>query len=284
MTGKLIHWNWHTLFPRYKCHIKAITLLVPSQLSLQYPSHLPCHLARACCSGTCTNSLQNPLERRGDYQVPFAGPVSKLLFNVAHRILNSTGSMPEFQVLCLNKIQLNFFLCDSHLVSFRVSIPCTCPGSSPKSAKSGQVLSSPPCSHPFIWQRPRATLSACLSFRNSEIVLLGIADGSCSSALNSLACGTVAWVFDPSRSCTIKTQRLTQSAFSWQLRSSASSMANSRSLRSLFKTITLLAAIFLLVLGFGFTRYSDRVLRTQPISTGNLDSPSEGQHSFALVP
>ncbi|UPX16212.1 uncharacterized protein EKO05_0006625 [Ascochyta rabiei] len=52
-------------------------------------------------------------------------------------------------------------------------------------------------------------------------------------------------------------------------------MAKLRSLQSLLKTIALLAAIFLLILGFGFVRYGDRVLRTQPISTGNLNPPSE---------
>lgn len=62
-----------------------------------------------------------------------------------------------------------------------------------------------------------------------------------------------------------------------------SSMANLRSLRSLFKTIALLAAIFLLILGFGFVRYNDHVLWTQPISTENLSAPSEGQYSFVLV-
>ncbi|XPS68200.1 hypothetical protein M3J07_000485 [Ascochyta lentis] len=52
-------------------------------------------------------------------------------------------------------------------------------------------------------------------------------------------------------------------------------MANVKSLRSLFKTIALLAAIFLLIFGFGFVRYSDRVLRTQPISTESLNPSSE---------
>lgn len=62
-------------------------------------------------------------------------------------------------------------------------------------------------------------------------------------------------------------------------------MANIRSLRSLFKTITLLAAIFLLILGFGFVRYSDpgRVLGTQPINIEKLNPPSEGRYSFVLV-
>ncbi|KAJ4992102.1 alpha-1,3-mannosyltransferase CMT1 [Stagonosporopsis vannaccii] len=59
-------------------------------------------------------------------------------------------------------------------------------------------------------------------------------------------------------------------------------MASLRSLRSLFKSVALLAAIFLLMLGFAFVQYSDRVLQTQPISTGKLDSPSDeepgGEH------
>lgn len=54
-------------------------------------------------------------------------------------------------------------------------------------------------------------------------------------------------------------------------------MANSRSLRSLFKAISLLAAIFLLVLGFDFLRRRDRVLGTRPMSIGNLDPPPEAK-------
>jgi hypothetical protein len=69
-----------------------------------------------------------------------------------------------------------------------------------------------------------------------------------------------------------------------QLSPSASSMANARSLRSLFKAIALLAAIFLLVLGFGFIQYSDRVLQTLPGNTGNINPPSESLYSFTLVP
>jgi hypothetical protein len=60
-------------------------------------------------------------------------------------------------------------------------------------------------------------------------------------------------------------------------------MANIRSLRSLFKAIALLAAIFLIILGFGFVRYSDRVLQIQPGSTGNLNPPSESRYSFDLI-
>ncbi|KAJ4333761.1 hypothetical protein N0V95_009348 [Ascochyta clinopodiicola] len=60
-------------------------------------------------------------------------------------------------------------------------------------------------------------------------------------------------------------------------------MANLRGLQSLFKTIALLAAIFLLILGFGFVRYSDRVLGTQLISTENLNSPSDGRYLFVLI-
>ncbi|KAF1969437.1 hypothetical protein BU23DRAFT_539558 [Bimuria novae-zelandiae CBS 107.79] len=51
-------------------------------------------------------------------------------------------------------------------------------------------------------------------------------------------------------------------------------MANLRSLRLLFKATALLAAIFLLIFGFGILRYSDRVLRMQPISTGNVNHAS----------
>ncbi|KAH6642466.1 alpha-1,3-mannosyltransferase CMT1 [Boeremia exigua] len=61
-------------------------------------------------------------------------------------------------------------------------------------------------------------------------------------------------------------------------------MANLRSLRSLFKIIALLSAIFLLILGFGFVRYSDRVFQTKHISTENLSSPSEETSGGALSP
>jgi alpha-1,3-mannosyltransferase len=55
-------------------------------------------------------------------------------------------------------------------------------------------------------------------------------------------------------------------------------MANPRSLRSFFKAIALLAAIFLLISGFGFFGYSNHVARTQPISTGGLNSHLAGRY------
>lgn len=60
-------------------------------------------------------------------------------------------------------------------------------------------------------------------------------------------------------------------------------MAQSRSLRSLFKAIALLAAIFLLFLVFSFFQYSDRVSRAQPIGTGNLNLPPAGRCSLVLI-
>jgi len=57
-------------------------------------------------------------------------------------------------------------------------------------------------------------------------------------------------------------------------------MANLRSWR---KAIALLAATYLLILGFGFFQYSDRVLGTQPVTTGNFNLPSTGRYSFSLI-
>ncbi|KAF3050528.1 hypothetical protein E8E11_009459 [Didymella keratinophila] len=53
-------------------------------------------------------------------------------------------------------------------------------------------------------------------------------------------------------------------------------MVKVRSLRSLLKAIALLAAVFFLVLGFGYIRYSDRIF---PISTGSPHPPSEEELS-----
>lgn len=54
-------------------------------------------------------------------------------------------------------------------------------------------------------------------------------------------------------------------------------MASLRSLRSLFKAVALLAAIFLLIIAFGFVRYGDSVFWTQSISTENLNHSAEGR-------
>lgn len=39
---------------------------------------------------------------------PSSGPVNKPLFNTAHRISDKTGPLPELQMLCLSKTQLDF--------------------------------------------------------------------------------------------------------------------------------------------------------------------------------
>jgi hypothetical protein len=129
------------------------------------------------------------------------------------------------------------------------------------------------------------SLSACLSFGFSEIVpgdngWIKCLILLCTRAAQSLG-SAVTFVFFE----VLYRQDPTTHTFdvSRQLRPSASSMANVRSLRSLFKAIALLAAIFLLVLGFGFIQYSDRVLQTQPGNTGNLNPPSESPYSLALV-
>jgi alpha-1,3-mannosyltransferase len=60
-------------------------------------------------------------------------------------------------------------------------------------------------------------------------------------------------------------------------------MANSRSLRWLFKAIALLAVSFLLIHEFYSFQYSDRVGQTQPIGTGNYDVHLAGQYLFVLI-
>jgi hypothetical protein len=91
------------------------------QLSLQHPLRIPCYLARFYRPGTCTKLLQITLKGGGEYQAPLASSINKRLFNMAHRISDGTDSMPIFQMLGLNKRQMDFVRSLSACLSFRFS-------------------------------------------------------------------------------------------------------------------------------------------------------------------